>query len=93
MYILLYLILFITIYYLFENNTNIDNLIGKTNINDDGYMIWQCGLNNNKNSKQKLEAIKKQVLDKLPNGYQFLDHTYYIKCCSITTFHRYVTSS
>jgi hypothetical protein len=32
------------------------------------------------------------VLQRLPPGYQFLDYYYYIKGCSLSTFHRDVTS-
>ena len=34
-----------------------------------------------------------QVLSKLPKGYQFMDYNYFIKGCSLSTFHRDVTSS
>lgn len=36
---------------------------------------------------------KKQVLQKLPPGYQFLDYVYIIEGCTLSTFHRDVTSS
>lgn len=36
---------------------------------------------------------KKQVLQKLPPGYQFLDYVYTIEGCTLSTFHRDVTSS
>lgn len=34
-----------------------------------------------------------EVLSKLPRGYQFMDYNYFIKGCSLSTFHRDVTSS
>lgn len=36
---------------------------------------------------------KKQVLQKLPLGYVFLDYKYTIEGCTLSTFHRDVTSS
>src|SRR6056300_1323397 len=34
-----------------------------------------------------------KVLEKLPNGYEFLDYKYTIEGCTLSTFHRDVTSS
>jgi hypothetical protein len=36
---------------------------------------------------------KKEVLRRLPSGYVFLDYTYSIEGCTLSTFHRDVTSS
>ena len=45
------------------------------------------------NSSQKQHIIKDEVLSKLPdNNYRFLDYYYYIKGCSLSTYHRDVTS-
>ena len=39
------------------------------------------------------KPTKKQVLQKLPPGYEFLDYKYTIEGCTLSTFHRDVTSS
>ena len=39
------------------------------------------------------QPIKREVLDKLPDGYEFLDYKYSIDGCTLSTFHRDVTSS
>lgn len=36
---------------------------------------------------------EREVLDKLPDGYEFLDYKYSIDGCTLSTFHRDVTSS
>lgn len=36
---------------------------------------------------------EKEVLDRLPRGYEFLDYKYSIDGCTLSTFHRDVTSS
>ena len=36
---------------------------------------------------------KKEVLNHLPEGYQFIDYRYSIRGCTLSTFHRDVTSS
>ena len=36
---------------------------------------------------------KRKVLNQLPDGYQFLDYRYTIEGCTLSTFHRDVTSS
>lgn len=36
---------------------------------------------------------KDEILSHLPNGYQFLDYKYTIEGCTLSTFHRDVTSS
>ena len=36
---------------------------------------------------------EKEVLDRLPQGYEFLDYKYSIDGCTLSTFHRDVTSS
>jgi len=41
---------------------------------------------------QKRFAVEHEFLSKLPPGYKFLDYYYYIKGCSLSTYHRDVTS-
>ena len=53
----------------------------KTTLEQDGYILFE-------NVKDR-----KSVLNTLPDGYVFLDYKYSIKGCSLSTFHRDVTSS
>jgi hypothetical protein len=49
-------------------------------LNDDGYVVIP-------------NATKEKALHFLPHNYVFLDYTYIIEGCSLSTFHRDVTSS
>jgi len=63
---------------LYENDDNQSHL---RTIENDGFIII-----NNPYNKQK-------VLSYLPDGYTFINYIYEIKGCSISTFHRDITSS
>jgi len=63
------------------------------NIMDSGFMYYECNENlENLNVIQKQNVIKEKVLSNLPIDYVFLDYYYYIKGCTLSTFHRDVTS-
>jgi len=76
--ILFIVIIIYIIYILYESD---DNECYLRTIEKDGYTI----INNPYN--------KQEVLKKLPEGYIFIDYIYEIKGCSISTFHRDITSS
>lgn len=64
------------------------------------YILTIKNVNNNKTPSLKkdgyliLKNMKKEnILNILPSGYRFLDYKYSIKGCSLSTFHRDVTSS
>jgi hypothetical protein len=58
-----------------------------------GLTVWRTKQYlDNLDPVQKRKTISSEVLQKLPAGYQFLDYYYYIKGCSLSTFHRDVTS-
>lgn len=73
----IYLIIFINIGNLYEYN---DNYKYNRNIITDGYTVID---NDNKN----------EILKLLPNNYHYIDYKYEIKGCTLSTFHRDVTSS
>lgn len=49
-------------------------------LHDDGFVLMD-------------RPTKQEILSKLPNGYKFLDYKYTIHGCTLSTFHRDVTSS
>jgi hypothetical protein len=79
MNIFIILIIFLIIYILYLLYEKI-NTVDRT-IENDGFVI----INNPEN--------KNKVLNYLPEGYNFIDYIYRIKGCSISTFHRDITSS
>tara|TARA_Y200000002_G_C22669341_1_gene659277 strand:- start:994 stop:1704 length:711 start_codon:yes stop_codon:yes gene_type:complete len=78
----LFILLFFLVYLLYSYILTIEKVTNNKNpsLKKDGYLIL-------KNMK------KENVLNILPHGYHFLDYKYSIKGCSLSTFHRDVTSS
>lgn len=74
------IILFITVYSLYLLYERNDMKSEYRTLENDGYMILR-------------NKTKEEVLKYLPNGYVFINYKYVIKGCSISTFHRDVTSS
>jgi len=74
---IVYLIIFINIGNLYEYN---DNYSYNRNIINDGYVVID---NDDKN----------EILKLLPPNYHYIDYRYEIKGCTLSTFHRDVTSS
>jgi hypothetical protein len=89
-YIIIIFTIFILylLYYFCETTTS--NY--ESNLEEDGYCILYnpdyCFSN-----KNPTEQFKKDIIDKLPQGYEFIDYSYTIKNTSLFTFHRDVTSS
>lgn len=77
LFIYVIIILAILLIYLYES---IDYYKFMRTLENDGYKVF-----NNFN--------KKMVLKELPKGYEFLNYKYKVKGCSLSTFHRDVTSS
>jgi len=78
---LIYLIIFFLIYILYLLYENDDLNSNNRTIEKDGFII----INNPYN--------KNDILKYLPKGYNFINYIYEIKGCSISTFHRDITSS
>jgi len=74
---ILYLIVFINIAYLYEYN---DNYKYERDIINDGYKVID-------------DDDKNEILKLLPPNYIYIDYKYEIKGCTLSTFHRDVTSS
>lgn len=77
LFIYIIIILAIILIYLYESN---DYYKYMRTLEYDGYKVFY-------------NFDKKLILEELPNGYDFIDYKYIIKGCSISTFHRDVTSS
>ena len=75
---LIIIIIIIIINSLYENKLNTKKY---TNLSEDGYIILY-----NKPSKE-------EILSYLPKYYVFMNYKYIIKGCSLSTYHRDVTSS
>lgn len=87
----LIIIIFLIFYFIYYSEENITE--SPKNIMDKGFMYYQCNEKlENLNVMQKQNIIKEKVLSNLPKDYVFLDYYYYIKGCSLSTFHRDVTS-
>ena len=76
-FVLLLILVFYFVFYYLEDDELSNS--GRT-LEKDGF----CTMDN---------PTKTEVLDSLPDGYQFLDYSYSIKNASLSTFHRDVTSS
>jgi len=74
---IIYLIVIINISYLYEYN---DNYKYDRDIKKDGYIVID-------------DDDKNKILKLLPPNYHYIDYRYEIKGCTLSTFHRYVTSS
>ena len=87
------LFIVIIIYYLQENNININEISEKTNIHKDGFKIWNIKLNKNVSKDKMLKKLKELSLKELGEDYIFLDYKYHLKGCSVSTYHRDITSN
>jgi hypothetical protein len=87
-FIILLIIILYVLYYSINETKNKPPSIEK-----DDYYYYKTRLNlDNLSPNQKKNLIQNEVLNFLPEGYVFLDYIYYIKGCSLSTFHRDVTS-
>ena len=94
---LINLIILIIIYILIDDNTeDYENFTISKNIrtiDNDGFCILYDPLYSINTIDKPCEELKKDVLDKLPNDYIFIDYIYKINNTALSTFHRDVTSS
>ncbi len=76
------------IYYSFNDEVPVN-----PTVETHGFTYWKTHTELHEMSPvQKRIAIAPEVLSKLPDGYVLMDYYYYIKGCSLSTFHRDVTS-
>lgn len=90
-YIWMVLFIYIALYWV-ETNEHVDTSIHRRVLDIDGFC---CLFNREYLKTQDTPCIKLQrdLLDKLPNGYTFMDYIYTIENTALSTFHRDVTSS
>lgn len=80
-------------YFSYEKKYKYNQCKDEDNLKNQGFCVF-----NTKQNFDLLDPIEKRtqitslVLSKLPDGYKFLDYYYYIKGCSLSTYHRDVTS-
>ncbi len=79
MLLLFLLFLFLIYFFIFTDEKEIENK--NSTLEDDGYLIFDRHL------------TKYEVINRLPKDYVFLDYKYSINGCTLSTFHRDVTSS
>jgi hypothetical protein len=92
---MLYYIILILIFFLYMYLYTVEKKItvSPSNIFKKGFIYYEFNIDlDNLNVNDKKNIIKNSVLEKLPKDYIFLDYYYYIKGCSLSTFHRDVTS-
>ena len=93
-YILYFLLGLVVAFLLFwwlslENN---DPYSGVRSLDEDGYVTITYH-NASKKNHIAVSELHQTILQKLPKGYTFLKYKYIIRGCSLSTFHRDVTSS
>ena len=83
------IVIIVLIYFSLETECK----ISPKTIHENGFLFYKHESNMDHLSPlQKQDKIKLEILSKLPDGYVFLDYYYYIKGCSLSTYHRDVTS-
>jgi len=94
-YIFIIFVVVFFCFYFIEIHEKTGEVIEKYTLENDGICILfnpeyatKSMHNNNKNN-----ALTQDILNKLPEGYVFLDYIYKIENSSLSTFHRDVTSS
>jgi len=90
---LIYLILILIFYYLFEGKETIEESIQTRSLQNDGFCVLynpNYAIDTNSYPCNKLQH---DVLQKLPDDYIFINYIYKINNIALSTFHRDVTSS
>ena len=86
-------IILLIIYYFHEHNIEINEISEKTDIHKDGFKIWNVHFKKNETKQNMINKLKKITLKELGKDYIFLDYRYNLKGCSVSTFHRDITSN
>ena len=75
----------VLIFYWIEKNETVEESKNRS-IEKDGFKVIQ-----NSSYVTNIPKLKNDILDQLPDGYQFLDYEYKIYDSTLFTFHRDVT--
>jgi len=89
---IIFVVVFFCFYYI-EIHEKTGEVIEKYTLENDGICILFNPEYATKTIHYPSENLKRDILDKLPEGYIFLDYIYKIENSSLSTFHRDVTSS
>lgn len=92
-YIIFILIVIFFCFYFIENHENVDIAMNKYTLKADGICVLYNKEYATKTIHYPSDNLKKDILEKLPNGYVFIDYFYKIENSTLSTFHRDVTSS
>ena len=92
-YIFIIFVVVFFCFYFIESNENRQEIMGKYTLENDGICILFNPEYATKTIDYPSEKLKEDILQKLPDGYIFLDYIYKIENSSLSTFHRDVTSS
>lgn len=91
-YLTVLVLLLLFIYYFSERSETAYESIRTRTLEKDGFCVLQNDIFVNTQNMPNYE-LREAILDKLPEGYQFVDYTYKIQNVALSTFHRDVTSS
>ena len=91
--LVLVLLILLVVYYSYEHNIDISEISENTNIHEDGFKIWNVKFKKNESKHNMLKKLKELSLKELGKDYVFLDYKYHLKGCSVSTFHRDITSN
>lgn len=88
---IIFLIAVVAVYLLYYSAATV---LDTADLKTTGFTYWKTNkeLSDDMSPIQKRMTIEDEFLSKLPKGYRFLDYYYYIKGCSLSTYHRDVTS-
>jgi hypothetical protein len=81
------------IYYSTESAESFETSIQTRTLAGDGFCVLQNELYANNTLDIPCPELRRDVLNCLPEGYEFIDYVYKIKDVALSTFHRDVTSS
>jgi hypothetical protein len=86
LFLLSFLFIIYSIFYFIETNEDYTISINKRTLERDGFIVLY-------DKNYPSAKLADDVLDKLPDGYQFIDYVYTIEDAALSLFHRDVTSS
>jgi hypothetical protein len=91
--ILLVLLICIVYTMFFKLSITKQQQISTPSIENDGFKLYKSNFSINHTPLEKKDIVKRDLPKILDENYILLDYIYYIKGCSLSTFHRDVTSS
>jgi hypothetical protein len=92
-YIIIIFVVVFFCFYFIESYEKMGEVMDYYTLEKDGICILFNTIYATKTIDYPSEKLKEDILNKLPDGYLFLDYIYKIENSSLSTFHRDVTSS